>query len=210
MHVDNTLRNLQLAFALRDLISDMTLEVKSNLEEELVFADEFALKVEFKVRAWGDWRAEAQPTRGPRGSLTGYWLITPCPSWLERQMNFCRGLMSAVLEELFECIRDVHREREIELEHQSQKNREVRRRAEARSLACDLEERRISCTAASVTRSTGADNSHDAGPGQATHPGGNPTMNFRFLKETFKHHFTRRPAIEETIGGAHAPMPLLL
>jgi hypothetical protein len=56
MHVDNTLRNLQLAFALRDLVSDMTLEVKSNLDirtladqEQLVVADEFALKVEFKV-----------------------------------------------------------------------------------------------------------------------------------------------------------------
>jgi hypothetical protein len=43
-------------------------------------------------------------------------------------MNFCRGLVSAVLEELFECIKDVHREREIELEYQTEKNREVRPR----------------------------------------------------------------------------------
>jgi hypothetical protein len=133
MHVDNTLRNLQLAFALRDLVSDMTLEVKSNLDirtladqEQLVVADEFALKVEFKVR-----RPAGRGSTGEAGRRSPHEAEGGSADWFlayhsavvllrsERQMNFCRGLVSAVLEELFECIRDVHREREIELEHQS-------------------------------------------------------------------------------------------
>lgn len=57
MHLDNILKGLQLSFSFKDLLNDLSIEMKSNVnmrmlvdEEDFVLNDEFALKMQFKVR----------------------------------------------------------------------------------------------------------------------------------------------------------------
>ena len=56
MHVDNALRKLQVAFAIRDVISDLSIDIRTNLDlrtiaeqEQLVLNDELALRLDCKV-----------------------------------------------------------------------------------------------------------------------------------------------------------------
>jgi len=58
MHIDNILKHLQLGFALRDVVTDFSLELRSGLDlrsvfqdTEFVLNDAFAMKIDGKV--WG-------------------------------------------------------------------------------------------------------------------------------------------------------------
>ena len=56
MHLDNIIKNLQLGFAIRDLVSELFLELRTGLDlrsvlqdNDVVLNDAFAMKIDGKV-----------------------------------------------------------------------------------------------------------------------------------------------------------------
>jgi hypothetical protein len=154
MHVDSILKHLALGFSLRDVVGDATLMLRTSLDlralaeqPDLVLNNELHAKLDFKVGGMegscgvgvfsrGDGR---DPCADLLGKLRVHERICRCAAGLADahaycacvgpQCNFCRGVMSTLVEELLASIDYVHKQRQAEEEYQDTAFRQVGRGA---------------------------------------------------------------------------------